>query len=149
MTVANPDLPDRALPAAWRLLRAVADHKPCAWDPDEQECRAHQYFGFGASELRRELGVQCLAPIVHRVVEAEEAHDQERQKTAAARFVMAGPPPSTLGDLWRATDNTTAGAHLVRTALAMCVADDTAGLPVGEWQKIVEKLVRERVADFR
>jgi hypothetical protein len=95
-----PDLPPRALPAAWRLLQANEDNHtdPCDFD-HHGDCQAagHSWCGETAHELRRECGVRCLTELVPRVIEAEQ--HAEAHRTGAAGPVDA---QATLADLWSA-----------------------------------------------
>lgn len=95
-----PDLPPRALPAAWRLLQAneLNHAEPCDFD-HHGDCQAagHSWCGHTAEELRRECGVRCLTELVPRVIEAEQHAETRRAGTATPTHQQA-----TLADLWSA-----------------------------------------------
>lgn len=134
MTVANPDLPDRALPAAWRLLVAAeldADpDRPCEIAPYSGECAFHggSWDGPGADELRHAAGVLCLSQIVGRVVAAEQEAERQRD----VQTITDGMPVLTdfdrlaavLESLWRAVDADVSGT--LTYAIEAAVADPGA-----------------------
>jgi hypothetical protein len=88
-----PDLPPRALPAAWRLLQAneLNHAEPCDFN-HHGDCQTagHSWCGETAHELRRECGVRCLTELVPRVIEAEQHAEAHRTEARARR--RAGHP---------------------------------------------------------
>lgn len=149
----NPELPVRALPAAWRMLRAAGmdatPDNPCYVDHNG-DCQNHSWSGIGADELARAAGVDCLSQISARVVEAEERHEQFRQsaaqqfRQAAARAYVqtAAPIPLTLANLWQAMEQHGPDAAVVRHAVlkAVSLMDQRDGEALS-WQAYVERAV--------
>lgn len=122
--MSNPDTPPRALPAAWRLLMAMHDGKPCTFSPAGYCLTlSHRFTGPGAVELRRELGVRCLYEVVPRVLEAESGGEVAAAQpvTEAAARLRAEPTSPTLAQLWQVIDGHTAQADLLRYALAKSI----------------------------
>lgn len=144
--MANPDLPDRALPAAWRLLMAAYSGGPCRLD-DAGDCQAHRWPGPHAIELRRDLGVHCLNVVVPRVVEAESEGEVAFRIAQLMPNAASEPPDEpplaeqlTVGDLWRAMEKRSVAASMLRTALAKTIElMNRRDVEALEWKSYIEQ----------